>query len=249
MIVDCHVHIGQSIYGYGLTPADLLLQMDDLAIDRAILCPVQPQDYHLEPANDLVAAAVRAHPDRFSGFCRVDPRRGAYALRELERAAGELGLQGLFLHPWEEGYPLDLPLVAPVVELATALALPIMVATGYPWVSHATQVQELCRRHPQAQVVMTHGGQINISGLAQADAFAALRASPNLRTEVSGTYRQDFIEDVIAELGAERVLFGSNAPRFSQAFELERIRSLELDDRQRQAVLGGNVARLLQRTI
>jgi predicted TIM-barrel fold metal-dependent hydrolase len=245
MIVDCHTHIGKSIYGYGQTPAELLHRLDRLGIDRAVVCPEQPEEYHLEPANDEVAAAVRTYPDRFVGFCRVDPRRGKNAVRELERASTQLGLRGLFLHPWEEGYAVNLPIVFPVVERAMALGMPLMVAAGFPWVSHATQVGDLCRRYSEAQVIMTHGGQLNISGLAQADALTALRDNPNLCTEVSGMYRQDFIETVIAEMGAARVLFGSNCPRMSQEFELERIRALKVGEDDRQAVLGGNAARLL----
>jgi predicted TIM-barrel fold metal-dependent hydrolase len=246
MVVDCHTHIGRSIYGYSQTPNELLDLMDRLGIDRAVLCPVQPEDYHLEPANDEVAAAVYDHPDRFIGFCRVDPRRGEKAVRELERAISQLELRGLFLHPWEEGYAVNTPVVFPVVERAIALNLPLMIASGFPWVSHATQVGDLCRRYPEVRVIMTHGGQINISGLAQTDAFNALRNGPNLQIEVSGVYRQDFIEEVVGELGAGRVLFGSNSPQMSQEFELERVRSLKIGEDERQAVLGGNAVRLLE---
>jgi predicted TIM-barrel fold metal-dependent hydrolase len=246
VIIDCHTHIGRSIYGYGQTPDELLDRMDGLGIDRAVLCPVQPGDYHLEPANDEVAAAVREHPDRFIGVCRVDPRRGEKAVREMERAVSRLEARGVFLHPWEEGYAVNLPPVFPVVERAIALNVPLMIAAGFPWVSHATQVADLCRRYPEARVIMTHGGQINISGLAQMDAFTALRDSPNLHVEVSGVYRQDFIEEVVSELGAGRVLFGSNSPQMSQEFELERIRSLKIVEDQRQAVLGDNAVRLLE---
>src|SRR5689334_23284188 len=142
MIVDSHVHVGHSIYGHNQTVADVLRQMDELAIDRAVLCPVQPMDYHLEPANDEIAAAVRAHSDRFVGFCRVDPRRGDRAVRELERAVVQLGLRGVFLHPWEEGYPINRPPVFSVIEQAIELKLPLMIAAGYPWVSHASQVAD-----------------------------------------------------------------------------------------------------------
>ena len=44
------------------------------------------------------------HPTGSSAFARVDPNLGDDAAAELERATGELGLRGLFLHPWEETF-------------------------------------------------------------------------------------------------------------------------------------------------
>jgi uncharacterized protein len=60
--------------------------------------------------------------------------------------------------------------------------------------------------------MMTHGGQINIGGLGQRDAWLALSTCPNLYMQTSGVYREDFIEEVIEGIGAGRVVFGSRAP-------------------------------------
>lgn len=219
--------------------------MRRLAIERSVICPVQPEDYHLEPANEAIAAAVKTHPDRFRGFCRVDPRRKDRAVEELERSVQELDLAGLFLDPWEEGYPVNGKLVDPVIGAAARLDIPVMIAAGYPWYAHPLQVADLAGRFPDQTFIMTHGGQINISGLALQDAFAAMRDCPNISMEVSGVYRQDFIEAVIAAVGVERVMFGSNCPRMHQEFELERVRSLDLTEDERAQVLGANAARLL----
>ncbi|MEX2542022.1 MAG: amidohydrolase family protein [Trueperaceae bacterium] len=245
MTIDIHTHIGQSIYGYGQRPHELIARMDRLAIERAVVCPVQPIDYHLEPANDEVAAAVNEHPDRLLGFCRVDPRRGERAVEELRRAVSQLGLSGLFLHPWEEGYSVNDEKVVRVVGVAGELGVPVMIAAGYPWYSHPLQVADLARRFPRQKFLMTHGGQLNISGLAQQDAMTALSECPNILIEVSGVYRQDFIEGVVQGLGGERVLFGSNSPQMHQEFELERIHSVKVTAQARERILAYNARELL----
>jgi predicted TIM-barrel fold metal-dependent hydrolase len=92
---------------------------------------------------------------------------------------------------------------------------------------------------------MTNGGQINISGLGQADATLALRQASNLCIDTAGIYRQDFIEETIAEFGGERVLFGSGSPYFDQRYEIKRIYLAKVSDAARQAVQGGTARHLL----
>ena len=57
----------------------------------------------------------------------------------------------------------------------------------------------------------------------------------------------DRLRALIAEHGADRVLFGSDWPMASQADEVRAVRALGLDDAETEAVLGGNAERLLQR--
>jgi predicted TIM-barrel fold metal-dependent hydrolase len=245
MIIDAHVQVGTSINGYALTPEDLLAGMKTYGIDAAVISPVQPYSYHLDSQNDYISSLAMQHAGTFIGFCRVDPRQGEAAVSELNRAFSELKLRGLYLHPWEEGYQANAGYVISVVEQASKLQMPVMIATGYPWVSHALQVADLAERVPDAQIIMTHGGQLNVSGRAQADAYLAMRTCPNLYIETSGVYRQDFIENVISEFGDSRVLFGSNSPLMHQGFELDRVYSACRDMADKSRILGGNISRLI----
>jgi uncharacterized protein len=61
-----------------------------------------------------------------------------------------------------------------------------------------------------------------------------------------GVYRQDFLEECVAAFGPERVLFASMAPVFDQGFELDRARSIGMEERDRPLVLGGNTLRILR---
>jgi predicted TIM-barrel fold metal-dependent hydrolase len=247
MIIDAHVHVGKSIYGYEQTPELLLKSMNHLGIQLSVICPVQPMNYHLEPENDYIASLASNHKQRFIGFGRVDPRQGQQAVREVERAISQLGLKGIFLHPWEEGYSASAECVVPVARRTAELGVPLMIATGYPWVSHALQVAYLAGEVPEASIIMTNGGQLNVSGMAQADAYEAMRKHKNLYIETSGVYRQDFLENCIQEFGSHRVLFGSNGPSMHQGFELDRaISATKKKETQREDVLGRSMGRLLR---
>lgn len=243
--VDAFTFLGRSLFGYGQSEDDLLAGLDAADIESALVCPVKPPGYMLEPANDLVANAAARHP-RLFGLARIDPNLGDQALRELERAVLELGMRGLFLHPWEETFRVNSPRLDPLLARCAELGIPVMIAAGYPWLSEAAQVGDLARRFPGVPVVMTHGGQINISGLGQADAFQVLRRHTNVSIETSGVYRQDFLEDVATVLGAGRALFGSNSPLMDARLEVERVRWARLPDEARQLMLGGNARRLFR---
>lgn len=240
MIVDSLVFLGESLFGHAVSAADLLAWLDELEVDVAVVAPLRPPDYHLAPANERVAEAVRAHPGRLVGLGRVDPNLGDAAAAEAERCVGELGLVGLFLHPWEETYRANNPVVAEVLPDGA----PVVVACGYPWLSEGLQVGELARRRSGTPVVATNGGQINISGLGQTDAELALTARDNLVLQTSGVYREDFLEGVVARFGAGRLLYASAYPYFDPRLELVRVRFAHFDDDERAAILGGNARRL-----
>lgn len=239
MTIDAFTFLGQSLCGYGQTVDELLARLDAAEIDQAVVCPVKPRGYHLGPANDVVAEAVAREP-RLVGVVRVDPNLGDEALAELERGVETLGLHGLFLHPWEELFRVNAPLVDRLLGRCAEVGVAVLIAAGYPWVSEASQVGDLARRFPRVPLVMTHGGQINISGLGQADAMQVLRKHPNVSMETSGVYRQDFLEDVVAELGAERVLFGSNSPRMDPRLEVQRVHWAKIAEADKALILDGN---------
>jgi predicted TIM-barrel fold metal-dependent hydrolase len=123
-------------------------------------------------------------------------------------------------------------------------SLPLMLAGGYPGFSHPSQIGDLARQFPDVTIIATHGGQLNISGMLLADAGRMLRTHANVIMETSGIYREDFIEDTVGELGAERVVFGSNAPYMDQGFEASRIRLAHLDDGAKRLMGRENIARI-----
>ncbi len=247
MITDSLAFLGDSIFGHSVTASDLLARLDEAGIDRAVVCPAKPPGYHLAAANEAVAEAVRTHPDRLTGLVRVDPLLGNEAQVEAERGLAELGLRGVFLHPWEETFCINGPRVRELVESAKAHAVPIVVAAGYPWLSEGLQVGELAGSFPDVTFVATNGLQINMSGLGQLDAELALSDNENLLIQTSGVYREDFLERIVRRHGPERVLFASAFPQFDPALEIRRVQWADFSLDEQQTMLHDNAARLFWR--
>jgi predicted TIM-barrel fold metal-dependent hydrolase len=246
-VIDAHAFVGESLYGAGQSPEALLRLMDDCCIDQALLCAARPPEYHLQPANRRVAQAIKAHLDRFFGLARVDPWQKERALSDLREARESLGLSGLLLHPWEETFQASDPLLDPLVAHAADHHMPVFIETGYPWLAHVLDVAELARRHPQAVVIATHGAQLDASAYALVDIRVAMREQPNLLLETSGMYAAEFMEEIVSEYGAERLIFGSHTPWLDLHLEVERMRLLNVTEPQRTAITHDNIANLLRR--
>jgi predicted TIM-barrel fold metal-dependent hydrolase len=92
--------------------------------------------------------------------------------------------------------------------------------------------------------VLTHGGQHNISGGHLEEAQSLFGLYPHTLLETSGMYRQDFLETMLRELGASRILYGSGYPLMDEELEQERVAILPVGEAEREAILGDNARRL-----
>lgn len=239
MIFDFRTYIGESFDGTRQSANELLNRMDVLEIDKALVCPLKPRSYDLGEANRDLASEVNKHKSRLVGAARIDPWQPD-AAQMLRWCVESLDIRLLYLNPWEETFRADIVQVDELLAVASEKNIPVLISTGYPWLSEALQVCKLAARWPDVPIIMTNGGQINISGLGQADVTMALRKAPNLYFDTAGVYRQDFIEETVAEFGGERVLFGSGSPYFDQRFEIKRIQVAKVSQNNRQMLIYGN---------
>jgi len=244
MIVDARVYLGTSLFNHGHSLTEIAANMERLGIDKAILVPVKPRNYHLGPMNELVADAVKKHPERFMSLCRVDPWQAEAAVNEVKRGFEELGACGLYLDPWEENFQANSQILVPVLQEAQRHNKPAVINAGHVRVSHPTQIRDVASQFPEVQFVACNGGQINISGILQSEARRMLDACPNIVIDTAGTYREDFIEEIATEIGEERVLFASGSPIYDQEFEMTRVRFAHLNPAQKQKLWGLNALKI-----
>src|ERR1700723_2153451 len=76
-------------------------------------------------ANDTMASAVRAHPDRFAAFATLTLQEPEIAARELERCIRQLGFKGTMVNGTTRGLFLDHPSFTPLFEAAESPDVPI----------------------------------------------------------------------------------------------------------------------------
>src|SRR5947208_13004225 len=107
--------------------AKRLEDMDRVGIDTEVLSLSTPNVYFVEGkaqadvarmVNDAYAELARTHPGRFLGFASIPMDDPDGALRELERALDELGMQGVVLLSNIRGRELADPAYRPFLEEA-----------------------------------------------------------------------------------------------------------------------------------
>jgi predicted TIM-barrel fold metal-dependent hydrolase len=243
MTIDGLSFVGVSRFGYRRSADEVIGALDAEDIAVALVAPMHPRDGDFGAANRELAAVVRESAGRLVGIARVDPWDGDDALARLTDAVTDGGAKGVFLHPAEEHFRINDELVRPIAERATELGVPILVATGFHCMSEAAQVARFAQWCPETPVVMTNGGQLNISGMGQFDAQLALE-SANIHILTSGVYREDFLERMVTRFGADRLLFASFAPQFDVRYEHQRVLKVHVTDYERRLVLAGNAQRL-----
>ncbi|MGE0627680.1 MAG: amidohydrolase family protein [Hyphomicrobiaceae bacterium] len=77
--------------------------------------------------NDVLAGAVKKHPDRFAGFAHLPMRSPDACARELERAVKQLGFHGAMINGTCEDKFLDDPRYDSLLAAAAALDVPIYI--------------------------------------------------------------------------------------------------------------------------
>ncbi len=94
--------------------------------------PAQESIGLIRAANDQLAEAITAHPDRLAGFALLPMSDPVAAVAEMERAIHSLGFKGVMINGTTNGLFLDDPSFLPILEQAAALNIPIYLHPAEP---------------------------------------------------------------------------------------------------------------------
>lgn len=252
MIIDLHGHIWNTQLDQ---LDDVVGQLDEVGIDTLCVLPIAPY-----MSNDDVAGVVAAYPDRFVGFASVVPFAQTTSIprhdpvEELERAVSELGLRGLKLHPLIQGFSLGAPGLAPVVQAAGRLGIPVIFHTGPSFGRYGRTdngrvelIDDLAMMCPDTVLIAGHADPLG------AAPYIA-RKHPNVYLETSIAWPRycrlipGLARDAIDLAGAEKILYGTDFSLGKQ----ERVTQMnaildgaELTDAERDLIEHGNARRIL----
>lgn len=264
MIVDFHTHAfpdtlaPRAIAGlyesaaYAYTPVHdgtvtgTLRNMDAWGISMSVLQPVITKASQLVRINEW-AASVRS--DRIEAFGGIYPHTDDY--KSAIDFAASLGLKGLKFHAEYQNFLLDDPHMLRIYDCALSRGFKILHHAGYdpafppPFHTNPERFAHLMREFPGAPIIAAHLG-----GHAQWDDVERYLAGSGIYLDTSmgfSYFPHDQFLRIVKAVGAEHVLFGSDAPWSCAHDEIQALRALPLTDTEKNAILSDNARRLLGR--
>jgi len=268
-VFDVHHHVGRAFDALGgaledravdagefarIELAERLRIMDEGGVHQALVIPghgyLRPNGIaDTRRVNDEIAAYRDTTPERFPVACGiVEPRDGALAFAEIDRAVEELDLVAFSFHTRFQGVSMDSQWILKYLErMGEHGVLPIVHAMDDTPEEALWKLASIARRVPDLAILALDA----FSGFeATRQNFFVGEIAPNVVFDTSLSYNFDYIEDFARQFGADRVVFGTDlyshpvGRRISHL--LPQIIESALSDDDKEAILGGNARRLLQ---
>jgi len=226
------------------TKAGLLGNMDKWGIDVSVVLPVVTKQSQLRKANEFMAAS---NSDRLVCFGGIYPRTDDYK-RDIDYVAG-LGLKGLKFHAEYQDFILDDEHMLKIYDYALGKGLIILHHVGYdpafppPFNSSPRQFARVADKCRGGVIIAAHLG-----GHAQWDEVEEFLVGTDVYLDTAmgfEYFKHDQFLRIARAHGADKILFGSDAPWSDARTEIGHLKSLPLKEEEKDAILGGNGKRLL----
>jgi predicted TIM-barrel fold metal-dependent hydrolase len=205
----------------------------------------------LAAVNAHLAAACRDHgAGLLRPFGAVNPLLPDW--REDLRRCHELHrMPGIRLHPNYHGYALDHPTVAELLDQAAARGLIVQVAlkmederTLHPLLKGLPTTDPAPLHHLPTSVRRPTIVILNGLGQLRGEALKRLVALKAVWVDIAMLEGAGGLERLVAQVGADRLLFGSHAPLFYAESAHLKLKESQVTPEQAEAIRQGNARRM-----
>lgn len=222
----------------------LLKNMDRFGVDISVTQPVITKQSQTETLN-VWAQSICS--DRIVSFGGVFPHTDDYK-RDIDFVCS-LGLKGIKLHPEYQQFTVDTPAMLRFYDYALSRGLMILFHAGedpaYPPPAHSSpkQFAAIDKAMQGGTIILAHLG-----GIRQWDDVERYLMGTRLYLDTSmgfSYYPTDQFLRIVKAHGADKILFGSDAPWSKANEEIATLKSLPLTDDEKDLILYKNAERLL----
>lgn len=225
------------------TVAGLIKNMDDWGIDKSVIQPVITKPTQVKSTNEWVRGVCS---DRIIGFGGIYPHTDDYK-RDIDFVA-DLGLKGLKFHAEYQNFVLDDERMLRIYDYALGKGLILLHHAGFdpgfppPFKTSPQRFARVIKAMRGGVIIAAHLG-----GHAQWDDVERHLTGLDIYLDTSMGFEffshEQFIR-IVKQHGADKILFASDAPWSNAKTEMEQIKALPLSDGEKNAILGGNAAKL-----
>jgi predicted TIM-barrel fold metal-dependent hydrolase len=238
---DAHGHLGDwfrtamfDAHAEGLVGTLDRLEMSGLVVSHMLA--IGPD---FRKGNALVAEATARHPGRLFGYATVNPHYIEESRAELEQCFRHPGFIGLKFHCGLHNCPVEAPGYRPAIEFANEHGLTILIHHAGP----VERMAPLAEQFPAANFLSAHVGGWNGRVPDVAMQLAKQYANVYLDLAASTVYNRA-LERMVREVGAHKIVHGSDMPLMDPAYQIGRVTKAEITDQEKETILVGNARRL-----
>jgi len=240
MIIDMHNHIGLSFTdGAEGRVEELRSIMKSCRISQSNIFAINSDDVGVtyEKPNDMISKICRKHPKQFFGFCRVQPKSGSKAVKEIERCLKK-GLRGIKLHPQSDDFFLED--CHKVFEAASRFKCPVILHTEHHVTRHPRYWEKIFKQYEDVVFILAHAGK---------DMYLhAGEISRELRNVYLDTSTLSFnrTRTIIEMAGVDKIVFASDYPYSHPLMEIQKIKLIVKDKNSLDKIFYKNAKRILK---
>jgi len=241
-IIDMHAHMGPfyNMHTPACDPESMIRVMDRLGIDKVVLSPTPGITSDIALGNSMMLEAVADHRGRMYGACLVNGNYPELSLDELDRCFGqEPDVVMVKAHPLLAKCRMDDRRMKKIYEFTSDRRLFFLAHTWLDQDPYGNQdlFGSVVPDYPDIRWVMGHSGGTygSCKGVELAERH------PNIFLDLTMSMipaRQ--VEFFVENVGAERVLFGTDNPFIDPRPAIGRLFLADISDVDKEKIAGGN---------
>lgn len=246
-VIDFHTHMGlEYCLYYPDHDADSMVKTMDESNVEFIVCSPCEDLFDGDSNREQITDAMKRYPDRIKGFYGVNPIIGV-DVDAIKKAFREnSGYVGLKFLPDYHRTELTSAIYAPAMELANEHHMLILshtwgVSMNGESCNSADKVIDILERYPNITFIMGHSiqGQVDL-------AIEIAKKYQNAYLDLCDTCRLNgVVEKMVREAGAEKIIFGTDAPMQTHLFQMGCVIGAKITDAQKRLILRENALRIL----
>lgn len=211
-VIDMHAHIHLLTPDVEVDKRRIMRTIEKFNIEEvhvSALSAHKPSEDEVTLLNKDTAQFVKEEPGRIKGAVYISPEH-KNAVEVLKRGIEEQDMSSAKIWVSEK---CDSPAVNPIAEKLIEYNLPLLIHSFKKSTiqvaneSTAVEVRNLALRYPELKIIMAHVGGNCYHGVP------LVRDLKNVWVDISGSpNRSNEVEYTVENLGADRVLFGTDMP-------------------------------------
>lgn len=226
--IDAHIHIlPDEVHKANPSSEDVWLLTDlhqytammcSLGIEKAVIMPLNDpwlmsMEFTVDAVHKNLYEMKQQYPGRFYAFADIDTRNdSAISAQAIRRAVEEYRLDGIKIHPNNNGVTLDSDYYNEIFAYAQENNVPVAIHC-YPNSEDdfctAKHIVSIMEQYPKLTVIVSHMGAFQWEQLLPTKAYVDLSAILPAYVREYGIQKTN---EILHQFGAERLIFATDYP-------------------------------------